>query len=81
MPSPPPSPARALREAVGGNVPRSDRLDYEHDLAMVRTQLGEPAFLADWEAGRALSPEAAFALALKETPRTDRPVIAAQSGS
>ncbi len=41
--------------------------DFERDVALARTQLGEEAFAAAWAAGRAMSLEEAVAYALKET--------------
>lgn len=55
----------ALREAIGAARPPVDRPAYEHHLSQARLSLGEDAFAAAWEAGRALSVEEAVALALE----------------
>ncbi len=56
--------AEALREAIGAPLPPDERPDYEREVAAVRARLGEAAFAAAWQEGRALSFEKALALAL-----------------
>jgi tetratricopeptide (TPR) repeat protein len=56
--------AEALRETSGGSVPPFERPDYERGVERVRGSLGEDAFAAAWEAGRALPTEEAVAEAL-----------------
>jgi predicted ATPase/class 3 adenylate cyclase len=56
--------AAALREAIGVPVVANERAAHERDVAGAREQLGEAAFAAAWEAGRALPPETAVAEAL-----------------
>ncbi|MEP7224290.1 MAG: tetratricopeptide repeat protein, partial [Actinomycetota bacterium] len=53
----------ALCEEIGTNVPWVARMN-EETLAAIRTQLDEAAFAQAWEQGRALTADAAFALAL-----------------
>jgi predicted ATPase/DNA-binding SARP family transcriptional activator len=45
--------AAALREALGAPVPPADRAGHEQRVAAVRAGLGEAAFAAAWEEGRA----------------------------
>ncbi len=56
--------AEALREAAHSEMTGLERCEYEPAAAQLRTQLGEADFAQAWAAGRALSPEAAMALAL-----------------
>jgi hypothetical protein len=44
-----------LREALGAPLPPSERADLDRDIAAMRLALGEEAFSAAWEAGRAMS--------------------------
>jgi tetratricopeptide (TPR) repeat protein len=57
--------AAALRDAVGTPLPPYDRAAYDYHLAALRAGLGEAAFAAAWEAGRALPLEDAVAFALE----------------
>jgi predicted ATPase/class 3 adenylate cyclase len=59
--------AEALREAVGAPLSPHERAEYHRHVAATRAALGEEAFAAAWEAGRALSLEQAVAYALDET--------------
>jgi hypothetical protein len=59
--------AEGLREAMGAPLPPSDRAEYDRDVAAARTALGEEAFAAAWQAGRAMSLDDAVAFALDET--------------
>src|SRR5262249_327874 len=59
--------AGALREAIGSPLAPVDRAEHDRSVAAVRAALGEEAFTAAWEAGRALSLEGAEAFALDET--------------
>jgi predicted ATPase/class 3 adenylate cyclase len=45
--------AEALRDGMGTPIPPAYRADYEPSVATVRSQLGEQAFAAAWEEGRA----------------------------
>jgi non-specific serine/threonine protein kinase len=61
--------AARLREAVGAlKRPPIEQRGYEDDVNLVREALGETAFAATWEAGRALTWEEAVAEALGEEP-------------
>jgi hypothetical protein len=62
--------AAALRDAIGAPRPPEERLDYEHDVAALRTALGDDAFTAAWAAGRALPLEQAIAEALADANPT-----------
>jgi tetratricopeptide repeat protein len=54
------------RTLVGGITPH-ERVEFERDIAAVRTQLGEAAFATAWEEGKAMSPDEAIAYALADT--------------
>ncbi|HET9221890.1 MAG TPA: tetratricopeptide repeat protein, partial [Roseiflexaceae bacterium] len=56
--------AEALRESINVLMPPSERADYDRAVAAARAQLGEDAFAAAWEAGRALPLEQAIEVAL-----------------
>ena len=56
--------AEALREKHGTPVAPVERADYASSLAAAREGLGDEAFAAAWAEGRAMSLEAAVALAL-----------------
>ncbi len=56
--------AQALREALGAPLHPFQRRDYDRDLALVRTRLGEEALAGSWEQGRAIGLEQAIAYAL-----------------
>ena len=56
-----------FRESVGAPLPANERADYERYVAAVRLALGNEAFTAAWEAGRALQLDAAIAEALALT--------------
>jgi predicted ATPase/class 3 adenylate cyclase len=49
--------AEALRDGMGTPIPPAYRADYERSVATARTQLGEQAFAASWEEGRAMTLE------------------------
>jgi predicted ATPase/class 3 adenylate cyclase len=53
--------ADALREQICEPLPREQRAGYEASHELVRGAIGPPAFKDAWDAGRALSPEAAVA--------------------
>jgi predicted ATPase/DNA-binding CsgD family transcriptional regulator len=53
--------AAALRESMGISVDPSLRLAWERGVAAARGALGEAAFAAAWDAGRALAPEDVYA--------------------
>jgi non-specific serine/threonine protein kinase len=59
--------ATSLREAIGSPRPPGDPETYDHEVAEVRSVLGEAAFDAAFEEGRAMSWEQAVAVALGET--------------
>jgi hypothetical protein len=59
-------PAAALREVCGAPQTATERTEDELREAAVRAALGEEAFAAAWEAGRAMSLDEAIALALDE---------------
>lgn len=56
--------ATALRETIGSPLPPTDREKQEHAIASVRASLGEAAFAAAWEEGRALKMEQSVQRAL-----------------
>jgi hypothetical protein len=49
--------AEALRDGMGTPIPPAYRADYERSVAGARSQLGEQAFAAAWEEGRAMTVE------------------------
>jgi predicted ATPase/class 3 adenylate cyclase len=49
--------AEALRDGMGTPIPPAYRADYERSVASARSQLGEQAFAAAWEEGRAMTLE------------------------
>jgi predicted ATPase/class 3 adenylate cyclase len=57
--------AEALREAIGSPRPAREREEYAEQVAVARAALGDAAFAAAWEAGRALPWEQAVAYALE----------------
>jgi predicted ATPase/class 3 adenylate cyclase len=61
--------AEALRDAIGAGLTLMDRPGYERAVADTRTALGDEAFARAWAAGRALTPDAAIALALEQQSR------------
>jgi tetratricopeptide (TPR) repeat protein len=48
-------------EAIGAAMWSADRIDYQRNVAAIRAVLGEAAFAAAWDAGRALTLEQAIA--------------------
>ena len=58
--------ASALRASVGSAMDAADRPAYERTISKIRTKLGEAAFAAAWEEGRALTVEVAVDYALSE---------------
>jgi non-specific serine/threonine protein kinase len=58
--------AAALHESVGFVLEPDQALVVDPAVDRARTQLGEEAFAATWEAGRALTLEQAIAYALEE---------------
>jgi predicted ATPase/class 3 adenylate cyclase/DNA-binding CsgD family transcriptional regulator len=52
--------AEALRDGMGTPIPPAYRADYVRSVAGARSQLGEQAFAAAWEKGRALTLEQVF---------------------
>jgi hypothetical protein len=55
-----------LRGEIGSLLPLNEREEYDRNIAMVRTALGEEAFTAAWAEGRAMTMEQAIAYALSE---------------
>ncbi len=73
--------AEALREAVHIPIPLIDHAEYERQVALVRSCLGEQTFAALWTRGRAMAAEQIIALreqeiALPATPEAPSPVTA-----
>jgi tetratricopeptide (TPR) repeat protein len=60
--------AEALRAAIATPLAPGERADYDRYVAATHAALGQEAFAAAWEAGRALSLDEAGALALGGTP-------------
>jgi hypothetical protein len=59
----------ALRETIGVPLTPTQLADMQPHFATARQQLGESAFEAAWQAGRALSLAQAIAFALESTGR------------
>ncbi|HEY0607638.1 MAG TPA: tetratricopeptide repeat protein [Herpetosiphonaceae bacterium] len=59
--------AESLRERINHIRPPSKQPIYDSTYTAVRDRLGAATFAAAWHAGKTLSPEQAFALALDET--------------
>jgi predicted ATPase len=57
--------ADALREVIGYTQPVGETRMYEPYMSAARSELGETAFRAAWEEGRAMTEEQAIALALE----------------
>ncbi len=55
-----------LREATGSPLPPNEREEFDRRVAESQAALGETAFAAAWEAGRAMTWEQAVAYALEE---------------
>jgi predicted ATPase/class 3 adenylate cyclase len=58
--------AEVLSQAIEAPIPASERAEYERNIAIVRTALGEEAFAAAWTEGRAMTVEQAITYALSE---------------
>jgi predicted ATPase len=56
--------AEALREAIHVPVPPAYRAEYERDISLTRSTLGEETFKDEWTQGRAMRLEQAIAYAL-----------------
>ncbi|MBV9281645.1 MAG: tetratricopeptide repeat protein [Chloroflexi bacterium] len=56
--------AASLRETSGAPLAPADHLDFERTVAVLREQLDEAVWRAEWEVGRAMLPEQAIADAL-----------------
>lgn len=56
--------AEALREALGVPPPPFIRDRYNQSVAEAREKLGEAAFTAAWQSGRAMTPDQAIEYAL-----------------
>jgi predicted ATPase/DNA-binding SARP family transcriptional activator len=66
------SAAAAIRDAIGHPVEPARQLEYDALAAMVRTALGEKAASEAWEAGRAMTIEAAVECALAYSAHSQR---------
>jgi transcriptional regulator with XRE-family HTH domain/tetratricopeptide (TPR) repeat protein len=55
--------ATALLEAIGSSFQSTDRMEYNRNLGVVCSALGDAAFGSSWSAGRAMMPDQAFAYA------------------
>jgi predicted ATPase/DNA-binding CsgD family transcriptional regulator len=60
--------AEALRDQIGAMMYAAQQAAYEHDVAQGAAQLDPAAWAAAWTAGRAMSLEAACALAMEDLP-------------
>jgi predicted ATPase/DNA-binding SARP family transcriptional activator len=60
--------AAVRREVVIARRPSAEHVEHERHLTALRTTLGEEAFTAAWEEGRAMPLESAVAYAMEETP-------------
>jgi predicted ATPase len=69
--------AEALFDAMGQVVEPADRAEYDRNAAVARAQLGDTAFAAAWDAGRAMPLEQAIAEALELTPEVTPPTLPA----
>jgi tetratricopeptide (TPR) repeat protein len=58
--------AETLLDATGAHLPSAERAGHERNVLAVRAQLGEAAFVAAWDAGRAMTTEQAITYALTE---------------
>ena len=68
--------AELLLEATGAALSPAEEAIRDQFLTPLQTGLGEPAFAAEWEAGRSLSPEEAVALALTLAPERSAQTVA-----
>ncbi len=59
--------AEAHRELITSPMATCDRILYDRNVAIARTQLDETGFAAAWAEGRAMTLEQAIAYALEET--------------
>src|SRR5262249_30999774 len=57
----------ALREAIGSMLAPHRQEELESEMAAVRKSMGDAAFAAAWEAGRAMAMEQAIHYALKRS--------------
>jgi hypothetical protein len=57
--------ADRVRDTIGVRLHSMARREYEHDAAAARAALGDQAFAAAWEQGRALALEQVVAEVLK----------------
>jgi DNA-binding NarL/FixJ family response regulator len=76
--------ASSLRTLLGAPLPPVERLSYQEYVAMLRAQLGEPAFGNAWAEGQALTLEEAIAEAGRVNARAlpdrvDTPASASQA--
>jgi predicted ATPase/DNA-binding CsgD family transcriptional regulator/Tfp pilus assembly protein PilF len=66
--------AQALGARVGATMYEGQRLIYEHEVSQGLAQMGEEAWRAAWEEGRAMHLDDACALALEPLPASPSPV-------
>jgi len=60
--------SQLLLDAIGAPLSPADRIPFDRDLAAAHLKVDETAFKSAWDAGSALSTEAAIALALEQRP-------------
>jgi hypothetical protein len=58
--------AQALRDALGVPLPPADRADHDRAVLTIREALGEEAFAAAWDVGRAMPLDETVALTLED---------------
>ncbi len=62
--------ANSLRASVNAAIDLADQPEHQRRLGALRAQLGEPAFAAAWDEGRAMTVEQAITYALEATQTT-----------
>ena len=60
------SAAEALREASSSPMTPQERVEYDNEVASLRTGMDEKSFVLLWEEGRAMTMEQAIEYALQE---------------
>jgi len=60
--------ASSLRDTIGGLLPPAEQEEMEKRVSSGRTALGDAAFTAAWDAGRAMALDEAVEYALEDTP-------------
>lgn len=56
--------ADGLRQIIGAPLPKTERADFERDLYLIRSRMGEAEFEQGWSVGREMALERAIAYAL-----------------